>query len=186
MVATATSSAFCPAALRACTSTPFSTRKRTTAKSPGTSWQYHPTREALQAVSAEKRKNRPASLGCPAAGAPWSAGCGSCGARWCFVRCLQFCQNLGKLAHGVRPGHADILVPEHEEIAIPRPGLFLPCSAQVQLGQSLLIGRLVALGLDDDYLPGARSHDKIRIVVDKAIDSKTRSRDIAMPPPDIG
>ena len=25
------------------------------------------------------------------------------------------------------------------------------------------------LGLDDDYLPGARSHDEIRIVVDKAI-----------------
>ena len=42
-----------------------------------------------------------------------------------------------------------------------------------------------ALGLDDDYLPGARPHDKIRIVVDKAIDGETRSRDIAMPPPDI-
>ena len=45
---------------------------------------------------------------------------------------------------------------------------------------------MVALGLDDDYLPGARSHDKIRIVVDKAIDGETSSRDIAMPPPDIG
>ena len=31
----------------------------------------------------------------------------------------------GKLTHGVRPGHTDILVLEHEEIAIPRPGLFL-------------------------------------------------------------
>ena len=38
---------------------------------------------------------------------------------------LQFGQNLEELAHGVRPGHADILVLEHEEIAIPRPGLFL-------------------------------------------------------------
>ena len=102
------------------------------------------------------------------------------------MRWLQFGQYLEELAHGVRPGHADILVLEHEEIAIPRPGLFLPCSAQVQLGQRLLIGQMVALGLDDDYLPGARSHDKIRIVVDKAIDGKTRSRDIAMPPPDIG
>ena len=102
------------------------------------------------------------------------------------MRWLQFCQNLEELTHGVRPGHADILVLEHEEIAIPRPGLFLPRSAQVQLGQCLLIGQVVALGLDDDYLPGARSHDKIRIVVDKAIDGKTRSRDIAMPPPDIG
>ena len=66
---------------------------------------------------------------------PWSAGCGSCGAKWCFVRWLQFGQNLEELAHGVRPGHADILVLEHEEIAVPRPGLFLPRSAQVQLGQ---------------------------------------------------
>ena len=53
---------------------------------------------------------------------------------WCFVRWLQFSRNLEELAHGVRPGHADILVLEHEEIAIPRPGLFLPRSAQVQLG----------------------------------------------------
>ena len=97
------------------------------------------------------------------------------------MRCLQFGQNLEELTHGVRPGHADILVLEHEEIAIPRPGLFLPRSAQVQLGQCLLIGQMVALGLDDDYLPGARSHDKIRIVVDKAIDGETCSRDIAMP-----
>ena len=101
------------------------------------------------------------------------------------MRCLQFGQNLEELAHGVSPGHADILVLEHEEIAIPRPGLCLPRSAQVQLGQCLLIGQMVALGLDDDYLPGARSHDKIRIVVDKAIDGETRSRDIAMPPPDF-
>ena len=70
------------------------------------------------------------------------------------MRCLQFSQNLEELAHGVRPGHADILVLEHEEIAVPRPGLFLPCSAQVQLGQSLLVGQMVALGLDDDdFLP---------------------------------
>ena len=127
---------------------------------------------------------------------PWSAGFGSwfCGLsgrineepEWCFVRCLQFGQNLEELAHGVCPGHADILVLEHEEIAIPRPGLFLPRSAQVQLGQCLLIGQMVALGLDDDYLPGARPHDKIRIVVDKAIDGEPCSRDIAMPPPDIG
>ena len=83
---------------------------------------------------------------------PWSAGGGSCGAKWCFVRCLQFGQNLEELAHGVRPGHADILVLEYEEIAIPRPGLFLPRSTQVQLGQCLLIGQMVALGLDDDDL----------------------------------
>ena len=102
------------------------------------------------------------------------------------MRWLQFGQNLAELAHGVRPGHANILVLEHAEIAIPLPGLLLPCSAQVQLGQCLLIGRMVALGLDDDYLPGARSLDKIRIVVDKAIDGEPRSRDIAMPPPDIG
>ena len=50
------------------------------------------------------------------------------------MRWLQFGQNLEELAHGVRPGHADILVLEHEEVAIPRPGLFLPRSAQVQLG----------------------------------------------------
>ena len=102
------------------------------------------------------------------------------------MRWLQFGQNLEELAHGVRPGHADILILEHEEIAIPRPGLCLPRSAQVQLGQSLLVGQVVALGLDDAYLPGSRPHDKIRIVVDKAIDGETRSRDIAMPPPDIG
>ena len=66
------------------------------------------------------------------------------------MRWLQFGQYLEELAHGVRPGHADILVWEHEEIAIPRPGLFLPRSAQMQLGQSLLIGQMVALGLDDD------------------------------------
>ena len=90
----------------------------------------------------------------PSRWSPWSAGCGSCGAKWCFVRWLQFCQNLEELAHGVRPGHADILVLEHEEIAIPRPGLLLPRSAQVQPGQSLLVGRMVALGLDDDdFLP---------------------------------
>ena len=77
-------------------------------------------------------------------GAPWSAGCGTCGAKWCFVRCLQFGRNLEELAHGVRPGHADILVLEHEEVAIPRPGLCLPRSAQVQLDQCLLIGQMVA------------------------------------------
>ena len=54
---------------------------------------------------------------------------------WSFVRWLQFGRNLEELAHGVSTGHADILVLKHEEIAIPRPGLFLPCSAQVQLGQ---------------------------------------------------
>ena len=102
------------------------------------------------------------------------------------MRLLQFGQNLEELAHGVCPGHADILILEHKEITIPQPGLFLPRSAQVQLGQCLLIGQMVALGLDDDYLPGARPHDKIRIVVDKAIDGETRSRDIAVPPPDIG
>ncbi len=81
---------------------------------------------------------------------PWSAGCGSwsCGLsgrineepEWCFVRWLQFGQNLEELAHGVCPVHADILVLEYEEIAIPRPGLFLPRSAQVQLGQCLRAG----------------------------------------------
>ncbi len=79
---------------------------------------------------------------------------------WCFVRLLQFGQNLEELAHGVRPGHADILVLEHEEIAIPRPGLFLPRSAQVQLGQCLLIGPIIALGLDDDYLIRLRRKKK--------------------------
>ena len=34
---------------------------------------------------------------------------------WCFVRWLQFSQNLEELAHGVRPGHADILVLEYQE-----------------------------------------------------------------------
>jgi len=67
------------------------------------------------------------------------------------VRWLQFGQNHEKLTHGVSPGHTDILVLEHEEVAIPRPGLFLPRSAQVQLGQRLLIGPIIALGLDDDY-----------------------------------
>ena len=62
---------------------------------------------------------------------------GSCGAKWCFVRCFQFGQNLEELAHGVCPGHADILVLEYEEIAIPRPGLCLLRSAQVQLGWCL-------------------------------------------------
>ena len=95
---------------------------------------------------------------------PWAAGCGAWSCcqsgrineepEWCFVRCLQFSRNLEELAHGVRPGHADILVLEYEEIAIPRPGLCLPCSAQVQLGRCLLIGQMVALGLDDDdFLP---------------------------------
>ena len=79
---------------------------------------------------------------------------------WCFVRWLQFDQNLEELAHGVSPGHADILVLEHEEIAIPRPGLFLPRSAQVQLGQCLLIGQMVALGLDDDCLIRLRRKKK--------------------------
>ena len=56
------------------------------------------------------------------------------------MRWLQFGQNLEELAHGVRPGHADILVLEHEEIAIPRPGLFLPRSAQVLLGWCIRAG----------------------------------------------
>ena len=79
---------------------------------------------------------------------------------WCFVRWLQFGQNLVELAHGVSPGHTDILILEHEEIAIPRPGFFLPRSAQVQLGQCLLIGQMVALGLDDDYLIRLRRKKK--------------------------
>ena len=90
----------------------------------------------------------------PSRWSPWAAGCGACAARWCFVRWLQFSRNLEELAHGVRPGHADILVLEHEGIAIPRPGLCLPRPAQVQLGRCLLIGQMVALGLDDDdFLP---------------------------------
>ena len=79
---------------------------------------------------------------------------------WCFVRWLQFGQNLEELAHGVRPGQADILILEHEEIAIPRPDLCLPRSAQVQLVQCLLIGQMVALGLDDDYLIRLRRKKK--------------------------
>ena len=34
---------------------------------------------------------------------PWSALVASWAARWCFVRWLQFGQNLEELAHGVRP-----------------------------------------------------------------------------------
>ncbi len=45
---------------------------------------------------------------------------------WCFVRWLQFSQNLEELTHGVRPGHADILVLEHEEIARPRLRMYPP------------------------------------------------------------
>ncbi len=45
---------------------------------------------------------------------------------WCFARCLQFGRNLEELAHGVRPGHADILILEHEEIAIPRLRMYPP------------------------------------------------------------
>ena len=91
---------------------------------------------------------------------PWSAGCGTWSSEWCFARCLQFGRNLEELARGVCPSHADILVLEHEEIAIPRPGLFLPCTAQVQLGQCLLIGSIIALGLDDDYLIRLRRKKK--------------------------
>ena len=76
------------------------------------------------------------------------------------MRWLQFGRTLEELAHGVSPGHADILVPEHEEIAIPRSGLFLPYSAQVQLGQCLLIVQMVALGLDDDCLIRLRRKKK--------------------------
>ena len=139
-------------------------------------------------MAARRGFARSGALGLPGAGLGLLAcpGVDLSKPEWCFVRCLQFGQNLEELAHGVRPGHADILVLEHEEIAIPRASLFLPRSAQVQLGQSFLIGQMVALGLDDDYLPGTRPHDKIRIVIDKAIDGETRSRDIAMPPPDIG
>ena len=72
---------------------------------------------------------------------PWSAGCGSCGLIWCFVRWLQFDQNLEELAHGVRPGHADILVLEHEEIAIPRSGLFLPTFMVLLPTFDLKVGR---------------------------------------------
>ena len=128
---------------------------------------------------------RSGALGLPGAGHVVAAclGVDLSKTEWCFVRWLQFGQNLEELAHGVSPGHADFLVLEYEEIAIPRPGLFLPRSAQVQFGQCLLICQMVALGLDDDYLPGARSHDKIRIVVNKAIDGETRSRDITVPPP---
>ena len=45
---------------------------------------------------------------------------------WCFVRLLQFSQNLVELAHGVSPGHTDILVLEHEGIAIPRLRMYPP------------------------------------------------------------
>ena len=71
---------------------------------------------------------------------PWTAGCGSCGAKWCFVRCLQFGQNLEELAHGVRPGHADILVLEYEEIAIPPPD-FLPNFMALLPTFNLKVGR---------------------------------------------
>ena len=67
---------------------------------------------------------------------PGAAGCGSWSCclsgrineepEWCFVRWLQFGQNLEELAHGGRPGHADILVLELEEVAIPRPRMYPP------------------------------------------------------------
>ena len=105
---------------------------------------------------------RSGALGLPGAGHVVAAclGVDLSKPEWCFVRCLQFGRNLEELAHGVRPGHADILVLEHEEIAIPRPGLCLPRSAQVQLGQRLLIGPIIALGLDDDYLIRLRRKKK--------------------------
>ena len=79
---------------------------------------------------------RSGALGLPGAGHGLAAclGIDLSKPEWCFERLLQFSQNLEELAHGVRPGHTDILVLEHEEIAIPRPGLCLPRSAQVQLG----------------------------------------------------
>ena len=82
---------------------------------------------------------RSGALGLPGAGHGLAAcpGVDLSKVEWCFDRWLQFSQNLEELAHGVRPGHADILVLEYEEIAIPRPGLCLPRSAQVQLGQCL-------------------------------------------------
>ena len=90
---------------------------------------------------------RSRALGLPGAGHGLAAclGVDLSKPEWLFVRCLQFGQNLEELTHGVRPGHADILVLEYEEVAIPRPGLFLPRSAQVQLGQRLLIGQMVAI-----------------------------------------
>ena len=39
---------------------------------------------------------------------------------------LQFGRKLEELAHGVRPGRTDILILEHEEIAIPRPRMYPP------------------------------------------------------------
>ena len=87
--------------------------------------------------AARGRFARSGALGLPGAGHGLASLSGRINEvpEWCFARCLQFGQNLEELAHGVRPGHADILVLEHEEVAIPRPGLFLPRSAQVQLGQ---------------------------------------------------
>ena len=63
----------------------------------------------------------------------------------CFVRWLQFGQNLEELAHGVRPGHADILVLEYEEVAIPRPGLFLPTFMALLPTFGLKVGRETAI-----------------------------------------
>ena len=61
------------------------------------------------------------------------------------MRWLQFSQNLEELAHGVRPGHADILVLENEEIAIPRPGLFLPTFMALLPTFGLKVGRETAI-----------------------------------------
>ena len=39
---------------------------------------------------------------------------------------LQFGRKLEELAHGVSTGHADILVLEYEEVAVPRPRMYPP------------------------------------------------------------
>ena len=124
-----------------------------------TGTQLHAEGTQLCALDAFARSG---ALGLPGAGHGLAACLGGDLSKpeWCFVRWLQFGQNLVELAHGVCPGHTDILVLEHEEIAIPRPGLCLLRSAQVQLGQCLLIGQMVALGFEDDYLIRPRRKKK--------------------------
>ena len=61
---------------------------------------------------------------------------------WCFVRLLQFTRNLEELAHGVRPGHADILVLEHEEVAIPRPRMYPPKFMWIAVISTKVVPRL--------------------------------------------
>ena len=61
-----------------------------------------------------------------------------------------------------------------------------PCIPQLDFLPAVVVFQLLSLGLHQDDPPTLGHHNEVRVVIDEAVDAKSLSGNISMPPLDIG